>query len=91
MRNRDELKYLRVRLDYWLTRRAMPIEELAKTAKVSTETLAKVRNRGHIPQPAVLRRVAKALNVPVEQLIVDVREEQTQASDDESEAMAIAS
>lgn len=76
MRNSDDLKYLRVRLNYWMTRKGISVEDLAKNAKISTETLAKVRNRGHIPQPSVLKRLANELGITVEQLVVDVREEQ---------------
>jgi transcriptional regulator with XRE-family HTH domain len=76
MRNKDDLKYLRVRLDYWMTRKGITVEELASTANVSTETLAKIRNRGHIPQPAVVKRLANTLGIPTEKLVVDIREEQ---------------
>ena len=71
---RDE-KNLRVLLKYWRKRRGLSIERLAKDAKVSTITIQRIEKEGRMPRPDVLERLIKALNITLEELVVDATEE----------------
>ncbi len=58
---------LKIRLQYWRLRRAMNIRELASKSHVSGYTISKIE-RGYIPQPNVIRRLAEALGITVEEM-----------------------
>jgi transcriptional regulator with XRE-family HTH domain len=67
-----ELKTLRLRLKYWRTRRAMNIRQLVRESKVSSATIVKIEKEQHyVPRSDVINRLAKALNITVEDLVVD--------------------
>lgn len=70
----EELKNLRLRLEYWRTRRALGVHQLAQKAKVSTATIAKIENNHYVPRPNVIRKLASALEVSVDELVVDDEE-----------------
>lgn len=69
-----ELKTLRLRLKYWRTRRAMNIRQLAVESKVSSATIVKIEKDHYVPRPDVINKLAKALNVTVDDLLVDDNE-----------------
>lgn len=71
----EDLKTLRVRLQYWRTRRAKTIRQLAKDAGVSSSTIVKIENNPHhMPRPDVINRLAQHLHVSVDELVVDDEE-----------------
>ena len=49
----------------------MTILELSLKAKVSTQTIVKVEKQDHYPKPSVIKKLAKALNVELDQLVLD--------------------
>ncbi len=71
---KDE-KNLKVVLRYWRKRRGLSIEKLAKDAHVSTITIQNIEKKGLIPRPDVLERLVRALNVALDELVVDASEE----------------
>jgi transcriptional regulator with XRE-family HTH domain len=65
-------KHFRMNLKYWRTRRAFSIRQLALDAKVSSTTIVKIENDiNYIPRPDVINKLAKQLNVSVDDLLVD--------------------
>lgn len=62
---------LRLNLKYWRNKRVMTILELSLKAKVSTQTIVKVEKQGHYPKPSVIKKLAQALNVELDQLVLD--------------------
>lgn len=73
-------KNLRVALRYWRKRRNMTIEGLAQEAHVSTRTITKIENTGHVPAPAVMGRLSKTLNVSIDDLLIDDAEAPSSAA-----------
>ncbi len=70
-----EMKTLRLRLQYWRTRRVMTINKLAKKSHVSSSTIVKIENDPHyVPRPDVINKLAEHLNVSVDELLVDDEE-----------------
>jgi ribosome-binding protein aMBF1 (putative translation factor) len=67
----DDLKTLRLKLEYWRTRRAMSINDLAKVANVSSATILKIENHRYMPRPKVVNRLAVALNISLDELLID--------------------
>lgn len=59
---------LKLRVQYWRTRRAMTIAELAERSKVSSATIVKIESKQHIPRMGVIRKLASALNVSLDDL-----------------------
>lgn len=48
----------------------MTVRELAKESNVAASTISKIEN-GHIePNPVTLGRIAKALRIPIENLLI---------------------
>lgn len=72
-------KNLKLVLRYWRKRRGLSIRALAKKAQVSSVTILRVENENLVPQPKVIQKLMGALDVTMEQLLVD-------ASDDEPHA-----
>jgi transcriptional regulator with XRE-family HTH domain len=70
----EELKTLRLRLEYWRTRRALSVRQLAQKAKVSSATIAKIENDHYVPRPNVTRKLAGALDISIAELVVDDEE-----------------
>lgn len=64
---------LRMKVKYWRTRRAMTVRALAEKAAVSSATIVRIeRENGlYIPQPAVINKLAVALSVDIDMLLVD--------------------
>jgi transcriptional regulator with XRE-family HTH domain len=59
-------------LKYWRTKRAINIRQLAKSAKVSSSTIVKIENNpGYIPRSDVINKLAKQLNISVDDLLVE--------------------
>lgn len=74
---KDE-RNLKILLRYWRRRRGKSIEQLAKEAHVSTSTITKTENSDVIPRAGVVNRLAQALGVTVDQLIVDESETESE-------------
>lgn len=71
-----DTKNLRMRLKYWRTRRAMNVRKLSKNAKVSSTTIVRIENdQSYIPRPDVIEKLANALSIGVDELLVDEVEE----------------
>lgn len=70
----DDLKPLRLKLEYWRTRRAMSMKALAEKANVSSTTILKIENHRYMPRPDVVNRLALALDIGVDELVVDDNE-----------------
>lgn len=51
-------------------RKALTQAELAEVAGVSVDTIVKLENGRHDPRPKTIRKLARALDVPVERLTV---------------------
>ena len=63
---------IKIRLKYWRKRRVMNIEQLAKKAKVSSRTIVEIENEVNRDiRPATLHKLANALSINVEELVVD--------------------
>lgn len=75
---KDE-KNLKVALKYWRKRRGKSIEKLAKEAHVSTITIQRIEQNNIMPRSDVLDRLTKALDISMEELIVDESEEKPAA------------
>jgi transcriptional regulator with XRE-family HTH domain len=71
---KDE-KNLKVVLRYWRKRRGLSIEKLAKDAHVSTITIQNIEKKGLVPRPDVLERLIRALNIALDELVVDASED----------------
>lgn len=66
---------LRMRLGYWRTRRALNIRQLAQASHVSSTTIVKIENDpSYIPRSNVTRKLAEALGIKIEELLVDESE-----------------
>lgn len=59
---------LKLRVQYWRIRRAMTINQLAKDSKVSSATIVKIENSSHVPRVEVIRKLANALEVSIEEM-----------------------
>lgn len=71
-----DTKNFRLRLEYWRRRRVMNIRQLSEKAKVSSATIVRVENDStYIPRSDVIRKLATALDVQPEDLLVDESEE----------------
>ena len=62
---------MKVNLKRWRKARVLSIKMLAERADVSPATIVNIEQNKHTPNPDTLHRLAKALNVSVEQLIED--------------------
>jgi transcriptional regulator with XRE-family HTH domain len=60
---------MKINLKYWRMRKAMTIRDLVETSKVSSQTIVNIEKYGRMPQPAVIKKLATALGVPIEDLI----------------------
>lgn len=67
----NDLGTLRVRLKYWRTRRALSVTDLAQLAKVSNVTIIKIEKEGRLPRPKVVHKLLVALDITLEELMVD--------------------
>lgn len=74
---KDE-RNLKILLRYWRKRRGKSIGQLSKEAHVSTSTITKTENIGTIPRADVVNRLAQALGITVDQLIVDESESEAE-------------
>lgn len=63
-------EYIGDRVRVLRKRKALTQAELAQAAGLSTDTLVKLENARHEPRPGTVRKLAKALDVPVEALTV---------------------
>lgn len=62
----------RMNLKYWRTRRAFSIRQLSLNAKVSSTTIVKIENNpDYIPRSDVINKLAKHLNISVDDLLVE--------------------
>ena len=61
---------MKVRLKYWRTRRALSVDGLAEKAHVSTQTIVNIEKYGKEPRPTTIRKLAAALEVSIDELIV---------------------
>ena len=66
---------MKIRLQYWRTKKVLSIDMLAKEAKVSPATIVNIEKGRHTPHPGTLRKLAQALGITIEQLVVDESEE----------------
>lgn len=62
---------MKIRLKYWRERRGLSIRDLAELSSASSATIVAVEKTGDAPRPAVLKKLTKALNVTMEELIDD--------------------
>ncbi len=62
---------MKLRLKHWRERRVMSIRDLSAAAKVSTATISEIERSGDAPRPSVIKKLASALNVSFDDLIVD--------------------
>ena len=62
---------MKMHLKYWRTKRAMSIRDLAEKSKVSSSTIIAAEKTGRLPRPNVIRRLAIALEVEIEELVLD--------------------
>ena len=62
---------MKLRLKHWRERRAMSIRDLSDKSKVSSATIVAVEKTGNAPRPNVIRRLAAALDVTLDELIDD--------------------
>lgn len=63
---------IKIRLKYWRQRRVLTIRELAAKSGVSTETIVSIENeKGREVRPSTLRNLAKALDISIDDLVVD--------------------
>jgi transcriptional regulator with XRE-family HTH domain len=60
---------MKINLKYWRQRKAMTIRDLVQTSKVSSQTIVNIEKYGRMPQPAVIKKLATALGVRIEDLI----------------------
>ena len=61
---------MRLKLRYWRRRRALSIPDLAALAHASSDTIVKIENENHVPRPNVIRRLAAALEIDLDDLLV---------------------
>lgn len=59
-----------IRLNHWRMLRGLSQRELARMAKVATDTISEVENCKKIPRLGVLQKLAKALNITFDQLVI---------------------
>ena len=64
----EEIKDLKLRLKYWRIRRAYNIKQLAKDSGVSSATIVRIEKEGYVPRGDVIKRLATALNVPIDDM-----------------------
>ncbi len=60
---------MEVKLKYWRERRALSIEDLAKKAKMSTQTIVNIEKHGKKPRPSTIRKLAQTLEIKIEDLL----------------------
>jgi transcriptional regulator with XRE-family HTH domain len=58
-----------LRLKYWRQRRLLTIEQLARQAQVSENTITRLEHRHPAPRPGTVRKLADALAVRPEDLM----------------------
>ena len=51
--------------------RALSLSDLAEMAKLSRVTINRIENGKQIPMPKTIRKLAKALNIKVEELMAE--------------------
>lgn len=59
------------RLNIAMANECLTVSELAKKSNVSRVTIRRLFNRSSTPKPATIGKIAKALNVQVEELLED--------------------
>ena len=64
-----------VRLKYWRTLRALSIEDLAKQAGMSTQTIVNIEKYGKFPRPATLRKLSSTLGVSLDELVEVIKDD----------------
>lgn len=64
---------MKVKLKYWRKRRALTLRDITAKTGLSSQTLVRIE-QGHEPRPSTLRKLAEALDVPLDDLI-EVEEE----------------
>ncbi len=57
------------RLTYLRAEREMTQRELATAASIGVVTISRIENGGYVPQAKTLQRLARALNVTVQDLV----------------------
>ena len=62
------MKLDKVKFEKVLAERQVNLKDLCVNAGIGISTLQKVR-KGNTPRPATIGRIAKALNVPVQEII----------------------
>jgi transcriptional regulator with XRE-family HTH domain len=62
---------MKVKLKLWRMRRGMTMKQLAEAAGVSEQTIVRIETHGVIPFPRTLDKLAKALHVGTEELLVE--------------------
>jgi transcriptional regulator with XRE-family HTH domain len=62
---------MKVKLKIWRMRRGMTMKQLAEAAGVSEQTIVRIETHGVIPFPRTLDKLAKALNVSPEELLIE--------------------
>lgn len=66
---------LRIQLEYWRKRRGFTVASLAKAAQVSTRTIHQIEREGKNTLRADrAEKLAEALRISVDELIIDVSE-----------------
>ncbi len=66
---------MKVKLAIWRIRRGMTQEQLAEASGLHKQTIFRIENKGVIPHPDTLTKIAKALNVSTEELLVEENDE----------------
>ncbi len=66
---------MRMKLELWRLRRGFTQEKLAKVSGVSLATISRIEKLGVIPHPSTIQKLATALNVETEELLVEDDEE----------------
>jgi transcriptional regulator with XRE-family HTH domain len=61
--------HMKINLKYWRMRRAMTIRDLVEKSKVSSQTIVNIEKYARMPQPAVIKKLAAALDVQIEELV----------------------
>ena len=59
------------KLDVAMANAGILLQDLARKANVSTETLRNIRKGTRVPRPTTIGKIARALNVNVQDIIED--------------------
>lgn len=67
---------VKVKLKYWRIRRALSISDLARKAKMSTQTIVNIERYGTMPRPTTIRKIITALEITIEDLLIENEEDE---------------